>query len=88
MDKLDIAKLQTAHTNWNNFKSHVDKLDLDKIQTVSIDLQKLSYVADNDTLSKTLYNSLVSKDISIEATTLSTPRLLASRNMVMRRKKC
>ena len=73
MDKLNIAKLQTAHTNWSNFKSHVDKLD--KIETVSIDLQKLSYVADNDTLSKILYNTLVSKDISIEATTLSTTKV-------------
>ena len=59
MDKLDIAKSQTAHTDWSNFKSRVDKLDLDKIQTVSIDLQKLSYVADNYTLSKTLYNTLI-----------------------------
>ena len=75
MDKLDIAKSQTAHTDWSNFKSRVDKLDLDKIQRVSIDLQKLSYVWDNDTLSKTLYNTLISKDISIEATTLITTKV-------------
>ena len=54
-------------TNLANLKSEVDKLDIGKLTTVPIDLSKLSNAVKNDFLKKTVYDKLVAKVNSINA---------------------
>ena len=51
----------SINVDLSSLKSEEDKLDIDKLKTVPIDLIKLSYVVDNDTVKKTIYNELVTK---------------------------
>ena len=59
VDKLDIDNLQKVWSGWNNLKSKVNKLDVDKLVPVPDDLNKLSDVADNYVVKKTVLLILV-----------------------------
>ena len=48
-------------TNLANLKTEVDKLDIDKLVPVPVGLIKLSDVAKNDVVKKTVYDKLVEK---------------------------
>ena len=54
-------------TNLATLKTKVDKLDIDKLVPVPTDLGKLSNVVKNDVVKKTLYDKLVTKVNSIDA---------------------
>ena len=54
-------------TNLANLKTEVDKLDIDKLAPVPVDLSKLSDVIKNDVVKKTVYDKLVAKANSIDA---------------------
>ena len=51
-NKLDVNKLKTIPSVWNNLKSKVDKLNVDKLETNPVDLKKLSDVFDKDVVKK------------------------------------
>ena len=53
-------------TNLANLKTEVDKLDIDKLVPVPTDLSKLSNVAKNDVVKKTVYDKLVAKVNNID----------------------
>ena len=53
-------------TNSSNLKTEVDKLDIDKLKPVPANLSKLSNVAKNDVVKKTVYNKLVAKVNNID----------------------
>ena len=53
-------------TNLANLKTEVDKLDIDKLVPVPVDLSKLSDVAKNDVVEKTVYDKLVAKVDNID----------------------
>ena len=66
-----------AHVNVNSFalksnlaslKTEVDKLDIDKLTPAPNDLAKLSNVAKNDVVKKTVYEKLVAKVNKIDTT--------------------
>ena len=38
MEKLDVEKFKTVHTDLNNLKSGIDKLDANKLKTVFVNL--------------------------------------------------
>ena len=59
VDKLDIHKLQKVWSGWSNLKSKVNKLNVDKLVPVPDDLNKLSDVADNFVVKKTVLMILV-----------------------------
>ena len=50
----------------NNLKTKVDDLDVGNLKTVSIDLQKLSDVVDNNIVKNTKSNTLKTKVNSLE----------------------
>ena len=50
----------------NNLKTKVDDLDVGNLKTVSIDLQKLSDVVDNNVVKNTKSNTLKTKVNSLE----------------------
>ena len=47
-------------------KTEVDKTDVDKLKTVPVDLSKLSNVANNDVVKKTVYDKIVAKVNAID----------------------
>ena len=53
---------------WNlaNLKTEFDKLDIDKLEPVPVDVSKLSDVAKNDVVKKTVYDKLVAKVDNID----------------------
>ena len=57
VDTLNFA----LKTNLANLKTEVDKLDIDKLVPVPVGLIKLSDVAKNDVVKKTVYDKLVEK---------------------------
>ena len=66
-----------THVNVNSFalksnlaslKTEVDKLDIDKLTPAPNDLAKLSNVAKNDVVKKTVYEKLVAKVNKIDTT--------------------
>ena len=50
VDKLHINKLTNVPTSLNNSKTNLDDLDVGKLKTVSVDLKKLSDVADSEVI--------------------------------------
>ena len=48
-------------SNLASLKTEVNKLDIDKLKPVRVDLSKLSDVAKNDVVKKTVYSKLVTK---------------------------
>ena len=52
-DKPDIDKLANVPTDLNNSKAKVDYLDVGKLETVSVDLEKLPDVVDNEVVKNT-----------------------------------
>ena len=57
-------------TNLANLKTEVGKLGIGKLATVSVDLSKLSNVAKNDVVKKTVYDKLVAKVDNIDTSGL------------------
>ena len=53
-------------TNLANSKTEIDKLDIDKLAPTLADLSKLSNVAKNDFVKKTVYDKLVAKVNNID----------------------
>ena len=53
-------------TSLANLKTEVDELDIDKLAPVPVDLSKLSNVAKNDVVKKTVYDKLVAKVNNID----------------------
>ena len=53
-------------TRLGNLESKVDKVDVDKLLPVPVDLSKLSDVAKNDIVKKTVYDKLVAKVNNID----------------------
>ena len=51
---VDVSSF-ASKTNLATLKSELDKLDTDKLKTVPADLAKLTNVADNDVIKKTVY---------------------------------
>ena len=49
-----------------SLKTEVDKLDIDRLAPVPVDLSKLSDVAKNDIVKKTVYDKLVAKVNSLD----------------------
>ena len=52
--------------NLANLKTEFDKLDIDKLGPVPVDVSKLSDVAKNDVVKKTVYDKLVAKVDNID----------------------
>ena len=73
-DIKNITHIDTSSfalkTNLANLKTEVDKLDVDKLATVPVDLSKLSNAVKNDVVKKTVYDKLVAKVNSINASGL------------------
>ena len=61
VEKLYISKLVNGPTSLNNLKTKVDDLDVGKLKTVSVDLQKLSDVVDNEVVKNLKFNTLKTK---------------------------
>ena len=53
-------------TRLGNLESKVDKVGVDKLLPVPVDLSKLSDVAKNDIVKKTVYDKLVAKVNSLD----------------------
>ena len=53
-------------TNLASLKTEVDKLDIDKLAPVPVDFSKLSDIAKNNVVKKTVYDKLVAKVNNIE----------------------
>ena len=76
VDQLHIVKLEKAPNVLNNLKRKVHELDADKLaQQVPPDLSKLSHVVKNDVVKKAVYDELVKKFNSIDASKLEKKRL-------------
>ena len=58
VDKLYINKLVNVPTSLNNLKTKVDDLNVGKRKTVSVDLEKLNDVVDNEVVKNTKFNTL------------------------------
>ena len=72
--KTDIKNISHVDTssfalksNLASLKTEVDKLDIDKLVPVPVDLSKLSNVVKNHVIKKTVYDKLVAKVNSIDA---------------------
>ena len=52
--------------NLANLKTEFDKLDIDKLEPVPVDVSKLSDVAKNGVVKKTVYDKLVAKVDNID----------------------
>ena len=61
IDKLDISKLVNVPSSLNNSKTKVDDLNVGKLKTVSVNLKKLSDVADNKVAKNKKFNALKTK---------------------------
>ena len=69
-DLKNVTHVDTSNfalkTNLANLKTEVDKLDADKLKTVPVDLSKLSNVAKNEVVKKTVYDKLAAKVNNID----------------------
>ena len=69
-DLKDVTHVDTSSfalkTNLANSKTEIDKLDIDKLAPTPADLSKLSNVAKNDFVKKTVYDKLVAKVNNID----------------------
>ena len=69
---LNISDVDTSSfslkSSLASLKTEVDKLDIDKLVPVPVDLSKLSDVAKNHVVKKTVYDKLVAKVNSVDAT--------------------
>ena len=69
---LNISHVDTSSfalkSSLASLKTEVDKLDIDKLVPVPVDLSKLSDVVKNDVVKKTVYDKLVAKVNSVDAT--------------------
>ena len=69
-DLKDVTHVDTSSfalkTNLANSKTEIDKLDIDKLAPTLADLSKLSNVAKNDFVKKTVYDKLVAKVNNID----------------------
>ena len=78
-DIKNIAHLHTSSfalkTNLATLKAEVDKLDIDKLAPVPVDLSKLSDIIKNDVVKRTVYDKLVAKVNSIDASDLKQNRI-------------
>ena len=61
VDKLDISELVNVPSSLNNSKTKVDDLNVCKLKTVSVNLKKLSDVADNKVVKNKKFNALKTK---------------------------
>ena len=70
-DVQNISHIGTSSfalkSNWASSKTEVDKLDINKLVPVPLDLSKLSDVVKNNGVKKAVYNKLVAKVNSIDA---------------------
>ena len=70
-DIKNISHVDTSSfalkTNLANLKTEVDKLHIDKLVPIPVDLSKLSDVVKNDVVKITVYDKLVAKVNSIDA---------------------
>ena len=69
MQQKQVLKIfHTLILNYNlaNLKTEFDKLNIDKLVSVPVDLSKLSDLAKNDVVKKTVYNKLVAKVDNID----------------------
>ena len=64
---VDVSSF-ALKSNLASLKTEVDKLDIDKLTPVPDDLAKLSNVGKNDVIKRTVYDKLVAKVNSIDAT--------------------
>ena len=62
---IDTSKL-ASKTDLATLKSKVNKVDVDKLIIVPVDLSKLSNFLENNAITKTVYDKLVTKVNSIE----------------------
>ena len=73
-DIKNISHIDTSSfalkSNLASLKTEVDKLDINKLVPVPVDLSKLSDVVKNDVIKKNLYDKLVAKENSIDASAL------------------
>ena len=60
----------TLKSNLASLETEVDKSDINKLVPVPVDLSKLSDVVKNDVIKKNLYDKLVAKENSIDASAL------------------
>ena len=66
IDKRDFDKPVNFLTSLNNLKTKVDDLDVGKWKIVSIDLEKLSDVVDNEVIKNAKFNTLKAKVNNLE----------------------
>ena len=64
LNTLKIVK----ETDLASLKADIDDLDIDKLKTVPVNLYKLSNVAENDAIKKTVYDEVVKKVNAIQTT--------------------
>ena len=62
---IDTSNL-AAKSGLASLKAETDKIDVDKLKAVPVDLSKLSNVANNDVVKKTVYDKLVAKVNAID----------------------
>ena len=67
MSHIDTSSF-ALKSNLASLKTEVDKLDIDKLVPVPVDLSKLSDVVKNNVIKKTVYDKLVAKVNSVDAT--------------------
>ena len=67
MSHIDTSSF-ALKSNLASLKTEVDKLDIDKLVPVPVDLSKLSDVVKNNVVKKTVYDKLVAKVNSVDAT--------------------
>ena len=68
---VDTSKF-AKRTYLASLKSNVGELDINNLQTVPVGLSKLGNVVDNDIISKTEYNKLVTKVNAIDTSGFET----------------
>ena len=66
---IDTSNL-AAKSDLASLKAETDKIDVDKLKAVPVDLSKLSNVANNDVVKKTVYDKLVAKVNAIDTSDL------------------
>ena len=61
LDKINIDKLISVPTSFNNLITKVNGLDAGKLKTAPVYLKKLSEAVDNELVKKTKFNKLKRK---------------------------
>ena len=71
-DLKHAARIDTSNfalkSNLASLKAVVDQLDVEKLKTVPVNLSKLSNVVNNEVVKKTVYDKLVTKVNTFDAT--------------------